>query len=318
MKISIIGTGVFSLSLALRIKNTHNIVMWSENKELVEHFNKFHDLPPISTTKIPNNILVTNSLEETLKNSNLIILGTSTKYVSNICQEIKDFYIKDTPIILASKGLELETGAFLTDIITEILKTTKIAVLGGPTFAKDLINQEICALNIATNDLEVYSLTQNTFDLANLKLEHSLDIYGLQLCGSIKNIIAIGSGILEGLKVSSSTKAFYLTKSFEDLKNILLAFNCNYATILTYAGLGDFILTATSSESRNFQLGKLIGLNSNIDIFLKENTVEGYDMIKTLYKLLQTKKLTIPIIEVLYKIIIKKENPHNLLDFLLL
>lgn len=139
MNISIIGTGIYGIALALSIKNDKNkITMWSENKLLVENFKENHNLKPITDVNIPHNITVTNNLMEALTNTDLIILVPSAKYIRNLCLDMKKHYNILTPICIASKGLENNTCSFLSDIVKTELKAKHIAVISGPTFAKNM------------------------------------------------------------------------------------------------------------------------------------------------------------------------------------
>lgn len=321
MKISIIGTGIYSIALALNIaENNHEIIMWSENQELVSNFQKNHDLKPITDAFIPNNINITNTIEIALKNSDLIILATSAKFIRSITKEMALYYNPNTPICIASKGIENNTCAFLSDIVEEELHTTHISVISGPTFAVDLINKEPCALSLASLTNQSANVVIQALQNNHLKLRKNTDIYGTELCGSIKNVFAIASGILEGLGYSESYRAFFLTEVVHDLKHLLKSLNCDSKTILSYAGLGDLILTCSSSKSRNYQFGKLLGAKKDsqeITTYLEHNTTEGYYTLLSIKDLLTQKNINMPIIELIYDIAINNKNPELLSEFLI-
>lgn len=320
MNISIIGTGIYGIALALNMaENNHNIIMWSENKELVIEFQKNHSLKPITDTSIPDNINVIDNLEIALKSADLIVLVPSAKYISSITKDMQNYYQKDTPICLASKGIE-QDGTFLTTIIKENLKPNNIAVLSGPTFAIDLINKEPCALSIGTNNITTYKIINEALANNHLKLEHINDIHSLELSGSIKNVFAIASGILAGLKYTDSTRAFLLTEALKSIKEILVALNFKPENIYSYACIGDLILTCTSPKSRNFEFGKLIGSKAQkeeIDEYLKTTTVEGYFTIKSLINLTHKLNIKVPLLNTIYDIIINNKNPEILPEFLI-
>ncbi len=317
MNITIIGTGIYGLSLAFNMTN-HNILMWSENPKLVSNFNKNHTLKSIINKPIPNNISLTNNLED-ITSADIIIIATSAKYISNICLEMKPFYNKSIPICLASKGLDLNTGSFLSDIIKDILKPKNISIISGPTFAIDLINKEPCSLSISSNNLKTSNLIKSIFD-NNIKLRTNNDIYGTELCGSIKNVIAIAAGILEGLGYNESTRAFLITEALHDIKELLEKLECNPKTILSYAGIGDLILTCNSKKSRNYQYGILLGKKEpkkKITNYLTNNTTEGYDTLIAIKKLIKNRHINIPIITIIYDIVINNKNPELLSEFLI-
>ncbi len=321
MKISIIGTGIYGLSLAINIANNDNqITMWSENKELVDNFKKTHKLKSIANITIPKKITVTNSLEEALKKPDLIILATSAKYIRETCTNMLNYYNNNIPIAIASKGIENDTCCFLSDIVKSILKAKHIAVISGPTFATDLMNLEPSALSVASLSKKAKVLIHIAFYSEHLKIKDNKDIYGTQICGSIKNIVAIAAGILDGLGYKESTRAFLLTESIQDIKDLLKKLDCDPNTVSTYAGIGDLLLTAGSNKSRNYQFGILIGQKSSekdIENYLNNNTVEGYYSIKSFKELTKTKNIKIPIINIIYNIVIKHKDPEKLIEFLM-
>ena len=321
MKISIIGTGIFGLSLAISMANNdHEIIMWSENKKLVNNFQKNHHLKSIANIDIPQNINVTNSLEEALNNPDLIILATSAKYIRETCTNMKEYYNNKIPIAIASKGIENDTCDYLSDIVKEILKTKHIAIISGPTFATDLMNLEPAALTLASASKKAKVLVNLALHSEHLKLRINNDVYGIQLCSSIKNVVAIAAGILDGLGFNESSRAFLITESIKDIKDLLVKLECNPKTILSYAGIGDLILTANSNKSRNYQFGVLLGKKApekEIEAFLNNNTVEGYYTVKSLKELTKNKKIKVPIINIVNDIAIKRRDPKKIIEFLI-
>lgn len=321
MKISVIGTGIYSTALSLNIaRNNHEITMWSESQDLVTNFNKQHSLKPITDKTIPQNTNVTNDILEAIKDADLILLGTTSKYLRNICLNIASNYNKNIPICIASKGIENDTCSFLSDIVKEILDSKYIAVISGPTFAIDLINEEPCALSLSVNNKEAEKIVRCALENPLLKIRSNNDLIGTEICGSIKNVFAIASGILEGLGYHESSKYFLITECLHDIKNLLINLNCNPKTCLSYAGIGDLMLTCSSPKSRNYSLGVIIGQKKNkaeIEQYLRENTTEGYYTLFSIQKLINTKNIKMPIIDVIYDIVINNKNPQLLVDFLI-
>lgn len=321
MKISIIGTGIYSIALALNIAdNNHEITMWTENKDLESQFQKHHNLKPITEASIPSNINVTSNILETTSSADLIILGTSAKYLRKVCLDIKKNYNTLTPICIASKGIENNTCSFLSDIVKDILKAKHIAVISGPTFAIDLINKEPSSLSVSSTSKKALKTINNALANSNLKLRNNNDLYGTQICGSIKNVIAIASGILDGLGYSDSPRAFLLTESLHDIKELLEKLECNPKTILSYAGIGDLILTCSSPKSRNYQYGVLLGQKKSpaeLQYYLNNNTTEGYYTLLSIKELTKNRKIKMPIINIIYDIALNHQDPNILIEFLI-
>lgn len=323
MNITIIGVGAYSIGIAQMLaKNPNNkITMWTENKQILADFQTTHRVGTIfPNIEIGQNINMTTSYEKSLENTELIFLITSAKYVVSVCQAIKKYYHKNIPICIASKGIEHTTLNTLSNVVKAILNTNNICVISGPTFAIDLVSNEPAGLAIAGLNKKSINLVKKTLENNTLKLRISSDIMGIQLCGSIKNIIAIAAGILKGLGYSESTQAFLINESLHDMKQIIHALGGKKKTILSFAGVGDLLLTCSSSKSRNYSFGYVIGSTKNkekIQEYLDNNTVEGYYTLNSIYQMLKNKNIDIPLITLIKDIVNYKKNPDELATFLI-
>lgn len=321
MKISVIGLGAYSLAISKMLaKKNNEIWIWTEDNKKIDEFKTTKKLTSIFDTPIPKNIKISTSLEEVLKETKLIYIITSSKYVDIISERIKPFYQRQIPICIASKGIEESKEELLSNIVKNTLKTNNIAVISGPTFAIDIINNEPIALALASTSKKARNKVLETLPNESLKLRISKDIIGIQICGAIKNVYAIASGIINGLGFSSSTQAFLINESLHDIKNIIYYFGGNPKTILSFAGIGDLMLTCTSTKSRNFTFGYIIGSTNNrtkVKKYLENNTVEGYNTLDTIYKMLKKKGINIELINCIYDIVYNDEDPNTLVKFLI-
>ena len=321
MNISIIGTGIYGVALALNMaSNNHKVRMWTESDELAKHYREKHNLKPITDAIIPKSIKVTSDLKKALENADFIVLATSAKYVRTTLINMKKYFNTLTPVCIASKGIENDTYSFLSDIVRTELKAKHICVISGPTFAIDLINKEPVALSASVTTKKAYKYTSEALENRRVKLRENKDLYGTQICGSVKNVIAIAAGILDGLGFSESTRAFLITESMHDIKELLIKMECNPKTILSFAGIGDLMLTASSPKSRNYRYGKLLGerkSDEEIQNFLNKNTTEGYYTLLSIKGLTKNRKIKMPIINIIYDIAINHKDPDELVDFLI-
>lgn len=320
MKVCIIGTGIYSIAIALNVaRNNHTIKMWSENTNLVRVFSKNHNFKPLVNIKVPSNITLTDDISEAIKDVDLVFIATSAKYVRSVCENMTSIP-KNIPICIASKGIENNTCSFLTDIVCNVLKTKYISVISGPTFAIDLINEEPCALSLAVNSKKAEKAVSEALANKLLKLRVNYDLIGTEICGSIKNVMAIATGILDGLGYHDSTRCFLITEITHDIKELLSKLECNPKTILSFAGIGDLMLTCSSPKSRNYQFGKLLGKKEskkNIEKFLKENTTEGYYTLFSIKELTKKQKIKMPIINIIYDIVTNNKKPEVLPEFII-
>ena len=321
MKISVIGLGVYSLAISkmLAKKDENEIVIWTENNEKYEEYKKTKKVASVFDTKLPKNIKISASMEDTLENTNLIYIITASKYVDIVTKEMKPYYNPKISVCIASKGIEESREELLSNIVKNALKTNNIAVISGPTFAVDILNNEPVALALASKTKKAKEYVLNTLANDTLKLRPSKDMIGIQMCGSIKNVIAIASGILSGLGYSNSTQSFLINESLHDIKDIIKIFGGNPKTILSFAGVGDLMLTCTSTKSRNFSFGVIVGSTKDqnkINEYLATHTVEGYNTLEIVYKMLQKKGIEIELITTIYDIVYNGVDANTLAKFL--
>ncbi len=320
MKIGIFGCGAYGMALSSVLDyNNCDITMWTkfeEEKNQLEVTRKNEKLIP--NFSISDKIKLTTSVEECIKDKDLLIVVIPAAFIDSLAVEMKP-YIKDNHIIIASKGIEQKTGLFINQIIEKHLDTKNIGVISGPSFAVDLVSKMPVGLTLATKSEDTKALAKKALQTPYVKLRSTEDIIGTEICGAIKNVIAISSGILEGLGANESTKAMLLTEAVHDIEEILEAFDANKRTVLSFAGFGDLLLTCTSEKSRNYSFGKLLGewkTKEEIDKYLKETTVEGFYTLDSIYELLKDKQVSIPIIDLIYDIAVNGRNPKELLTFL--
>ncbi len=320
-KIAMIGTGAYGLGVSISLlKKNESVSMWVENEDKAKFLNnnKKHAniLPNI---EIPANITFSNDLDEVIKGTNIVFIAVAAKYIDNIAKKLSKLNIKNKHFCILSKGIEQNTCEFVTDVFKKYIKTKNLSVISGPSFAIDMAHNEPVGLSIASKNIKTIKEIKKVLSSDTVKLRTSNDIIGVELCGSIKNVIAIASGILEGLGYNESTRSFLITESLHDIKSLIYGLGGKKKTILSFAGVGDLLLTATSTKSRNYTYGILIGKKNYImaDDYLNNNTVEGYYTIKSIYTLIKRKKIDIPIIKLIYEIIINKKEPDTLSEFLI-
>ena len=322
MKIGIIGTGAFSTSIALSLslKDSNEIVMWSENKKVVADYKKTQKIESLYQDRMfPKSITLTTSYEDTLKDVQVLFLMTGVSYLENVCEAIKDKLDKKVPIVIGTKGIAENSGKFVHEIVKSKLKNP-FAILGGPTFSVDVAAFQPIGFQLATKSKKIFMLIQGLFDASNVKMTFTNDFIGLAVCGCVKNVYAIGAGIINGLGYHESTQALYLTAIYKELEEILYKYESTLSTYHGFAGFGDLILTCSSKTSRNYSYGELLGKNDKkaLKSYLKNTTVEGVSTIASLLPLLQKKGIKAPILHLLQEIISGEKDPVSLVDILMI
>lgn len=322
MNIAILGTGAYGIALALMFhKKNNRIKMWTKFEEekdsIIQHKENQKVLPNV---KIPDDIIISNDFGKVVQDANLIVIALPAAFVDDVSMELKHYITKNQHVLLASKGIDRDSCLFVSDIFTRHVKTKKYAVLSGPSFAIDMVTNCPIGLTIASTNPTTFNLVKKTLENDSLKLRKTTDVIGVEICGSIKNVIAIAAGMLDGMGYPESTQAMFITESLHDIKELINKLGGEKKTILSFAGFGDLLLTATSKKSRNFTYGYMLGKKQSkesIDHYVKTTTIEGLYTIQSIYKLLKNKKVKIPIINLIYDIIENRKKVEALPQFLI-
>jgi len=320
MKICILGGGAYGLALAsIFNKNRHNVIVWTHSKEEEKELEKTRTTDKIKNYTIPKSISITSSLKRAVKNSILIVIAVPAHAVNEVSEKLSEHITKDMHILIATKGIENDTCAFLTDVVERYINTNKIAVISGPSFASDIVKEIPIGLSLATTNSRTKNMIKALIENDNVKTRDTLDIIGVEICGSIKNVMAIASGMLEGMKVTDSTKALFLTEALNDIKELIDALGGNKKTILSFAGFGDILMTCTSPTSRNYTYGKFIGEGKlkKAQEYAESTTVEGLYTLKSIKELIKKEHIKMEVVYLISDIIMNKKDKEEMLSFLI-
>ena len=322
MNIAILGTGAYGLALALMFhKNNNNVKMWTKFEEEKDRILKDHEnkkvLPGV---KILKDIIISTDFFDVVNDAQLIVIAVPAGFVDDVSFELGKYYREDQFVLLASKGIERNSCLFVADIFKRHVKTRRYAVISGPSFAVDIVTNCPIGLTLASENKKTREIVRAALESDSIKLRETRDVIGVEICGSIKNVIAIAAGILDGLGYPESTQAMFIVESLHDIKELVSKLGGDRKTILSYAGFGDLLLTATSKKSRNFTYGRMLGTKvpkNEIDAYVATTTIEGLYTIQSIYKLLKNRRVKIPIINLIYDIIEEKKTVDELPKFLI-
>lgn len=321
MNVTILGTGAYGLALSsMFLENNCHITMWTksdEEKNLLEKDGCNKKVLP--DYKISKEIKIVTDLEVAIKNANIIVIAIPVKFVTNTIKELSNFYQKNQHICIASKGIEQGSCLFIASIIKKYINSNKVCVISGGTFAVDMIKKVPLGLSLASKNKSTINIMKKALQNEYLKLIPTSDVFGVEMYGAIKNVIAIAGGIIDGMSYPESTKCMFITKSLNDVVNLIYEMGGNKKTILTYAGIGDLLLTCNSVKSRNYSFGRMIGEKVSKDKILeyKENTtIEGLYTLKSIYDLIHKKKIKMPIINIIYDIVYNDKDSVLLEEYL--
>ena len=283
MNIAIIGTGAYGMALAsVFYNNKCKIKMWTNSEEEKNILLKNGKSDKVDFM-IPRDIVISTDMKDVVDSAELIMIAIPAKFLDSTSKELKKYYNSKQVICIASKGIEQNTCRFLYDVVRENINTNNIAIISGGTFAVDIVYKVPIGLTLATRSNTARDVLLKYMQNDYVKLRHTRDIVGTEICGAIKNVIAIASGMLDGMGYPISTSSMFITESLHDIKALIKALGGNKKTILSFAGFGDLLLTCTSVKSRNYTLGKIIGEGKSkeeINKYIESTTIEGlYDKI---------------------------------------
>ena len=294
--ITIIGSGSFGCALAHVLSSNNNIKIWSYKEEEAKCINEFHRCLLRSEIILDENIKCYTDFSLALENSEIIILVSPSKAIRNICKQIKQFVVNQD-IVIATKGIE--NDKVLSQVVKEELNITP-SVISGPSHAEEIAKNMPTFVDFSGNIDIINYLKTDT-----LHLTYITDMVGMQIAGSLKNIIALEVGICESLGYEKNTISYLIVSSLKEIINIGLVLGAKEETFYGLSGLGDILTTAFSENSRNRKAGFLLSKGYNVDQIKEEigMVVEGFEALKNAKYIIDKYDLCSPIIINLYKIV---------------
>ena len=268
--------------------------------------------------EIPANVVATNSYEEALKDAEIILHVTPSKFVRSTMTEYKKYVKPEQLIIMCAKGFEAETLKTLDEVIEEELPNNKYGVLSGPSHAEEVSIGIPTALVIASKD-EVKGKIAEVFKSNLIRIYTSSDVKGVELGGALKNIIAFCAGVSVGLNLGDNTYAALVTRGLVEIVRLGVALGAKEKTFYGLTGLGDLIVTCGSQHSRNRRAGEMIGKGHSIEEAKKQigMVIESVDNIDVAYKLSKKYNVEMPIVDAVYNVLYNNLDPKEAVDMLM-
>ncbi|MEF2620504.1 MAG: NAD(P)H-dependent glycerol-3-phosphate dehydrogenase [Clostridia bacterium] len=296
----------------------NEVTMWAHSDEEYKQINENRKTKYLPNAIIPENIKCTKSLEEAIKNSELIFHVTPSKYTRETMKKYKQ-YITDQPVIICSKGFESSTLYTLSEVANDEMPNAKIGVFSGPSHAEEVSVGIPTAIVIASKYIDVLYNVQDALMDENLRIYTSTDVKGVELGGALKNIMAFCAGIAAELKLGDNTFAALITRGLTEISRLGVAMGGNHNTFYGLSGLGDLIVTCLSEHSRNRRAGKCIGRGLTVEETRKEigMVVESFDNIEVTYKLSKKYNIEMPIVNTVYDILYNGLEPAKAVKLLM-
>ena len=311
MSIGIIGGGVWGSALA-RLLSQNKVLIYARDQKIVRSINENKLNPKLKYSSFNDNVSATNELND-LKNLEFIIIALPAQKIRSVI-DLNTFHNKNHNVIICSKGIEISSSKFLTDVVQEVMPFKSISILSGPSFSNEVAQNLPTAVTLATNSKKNFQKISSLIKDKEFRVYYSNDIIGVQIGGALKNIYAIAAGISKGLNLGENAKSALISRSFAEMTRFAEYFKANRNTLFGLSGLGDLILTCSSSSSRNTQFGiKIASSNSEnySDLLKSQEVTEGFYTVEAVYNISKKNNIDMPIMKSVYSILYKE---HNLRD----
>ncbi len=322
MKLTVIGVGCWGLTLAwLLTDNFEKVTVWGRVQDLSEDLIKNkHTSKPLEV-QLSDKVEVTSDLSAAIDGADIILNVVATSGTRNVCENLKKAGIKTEQILVnASKGIELPSLMRMSEVIKDVLPEQKLAILSGPTLAKEVLAGKPTAACVACEDMEVAEFVQKACNVPNrFRLYTNNDVIGVELGGSLKNVIAIASGFAHEMGLGDNCAGTLLTRGMAEIVRVSLTLGANPSTLYGLSGMGDLIATCSSPMSRNYTVGSMLAKGKKIDDILNElgSVAEGVKTSKAICELAKKSGIDVPISNAIYEAVYTDITPKELLEKLM-
>jgi len=317
MKLAVLGLGCWGLVLTkLLTDNFDEVVGWSRKEDLSEELLLHKRTSKPYNIQLDDKVGITSDLAYAIKDADIILLVVATSAIRIVCKQLKEAGISDEQILVnASKGLEQGTFKRMSEVIKDELPNQRIAVLSGPTLAQEVLEGQPTAACVASEDIETSKKVQAALSVKNkFRLYTNDDMIGVELGGSLKNVIAIAAGFLDEMKFGDNTKGALLTRGMAEIVRVSVYLGANPSTMWGLSGMGDLIATCSSHLSRNNTVGRMIAQGKKINDILADlgSVAEGVKTSKAIVELAEKINIETPISKAIYNAVYSENNSKEI------
>ncbi len=319
-KIGVLGAGTWGAALSAALaKAGHAVVLYSALPAEIEFFKKEGRHPKLAAFQFPAGIVFTDSIQQACTEKDLLLFSVPSPYVRATAMAARPFVSKGQLIADVAKGIEEGTLLFMSEVIKDVLEDASVVALTGPTHAEEVAADMPTTIVSAASDLSAAEAVQEIFINTCLRVYTNPDIRGAELSGAMKNVIALATGIADGIGYGDNAKAALITRGMAEITRLGLAIGCDARTFSGLAGIGDLIVTATSPHSRNGKAGKLIGQGySAKDAIAKVGmVVEGLNALPAAMALSEKHGVELPITRAVHAVVNENVPPQVCVEALM-
>ena len=315
MRCSVIGAGAWGTALAdLLTRNGHDVLLWAYEPDVVESINKKHEnVRFLGGNPLAPALKATGDIERAVDGAELITLATPSHVTRSIVRSAAKSIARSAPIVVASKGIEKGTLSLMTEVAEQEIAGATVVALSGPSFAKEVVTGQPTAVVVASGDEGAAAIAQRAFSSAYFRAYTHTDVIGVELGGALKNVMAVATGIAEGLGLGFNARAALVTRGLAEMTRLGLALGAEQSTFAGLAGLGDLVLTCTGSLSRNRAVGVEVGKGKTLDEVLrgKETVAEGVVTAQSARELAAREGVEMPIVDTVNRVLFEGQPARS-------
>ncbi len=323
-KIAVFGAGTWGIALAQAlVGDGHEVTVWSALPDELVSLSQTGVHPNLPGVKLSDKLIYEADIEHACKERDLLLFAVPSPYLRATVQAAKP-YIKDGQLIAdVAKGIESDTLMTMTEVIKDVLgddiRSARVVALSGPTHAEEVVAGLPTAIVAACEDVDAAREVQDIFMSLQFRVYINHDARGVELCGALKNVIALAAGISHGLGFGDNSRAAIITRGIAEISRLGCAMGCSGETFMGLAGIGDLIVTCTSEHSRNNRVGYLIGKGTPLNEAIRSvgMVVEGVNALPAAIALSAKYGVELPIISMIEKILHGKVSPEDAVNGLM-
>ena len=315
MRCAVIGAGAWGTALAdVLARNGHDVMLWAYEPDVVTSVNTRHENQRfLAGATLDPALRATSSFDEALAGTTLVCVATPSQHLRAIMRQAVSSLPAATTVSVASKGIERDTLALMSDVVLAEAPGRPVVALSGPSFAAEVVARQPTAIVAASEDHAAAELVQEAFSNRTLRIYTADDIVGVELGGSLKNVMAVATGICEGAGFGFNSRAALITRGLAEMTRLGTAIGAKPATFAGLAGIGDLVLTCTGSLSRNRAVGLAVGGGATLDEALagKETVAEGVATTKSALALAEREEVEMPIVSMVHRVLFDGFPAHQ-------
>jgi len=315
MRCAVVGAGAWGTALAdLLARNGHEASLWAYESDVVESINAKHEnVRFLCGYQLSPEVTAVGEISRAVEGANIIALATPSHVLRGIIKSAAKFLPRAAPMVVATKGIERQTLCLMTEIVEQELPGATVVALSGPSFATEVVSRQPTAVVVASKQNGAASIAQKAFSSAYFRTYTHTDVIGVELGGALKNVMAVATGIADGLGLGFNARAALVTRGLAEMTRLGTALGAEQSTFAGLAGLGDLVLTCTGSLSRNRAVGVEIGKGRKLEDVLKdrETIAEGVITAQSARELAAREGVEMPIVDTVNRVLFEGQSARS-------